>query len=147
MTTTRALSDGFSTTTAPREAGRRLRSAGAVFAGLLSTVIVTTAIDAVLHATGVFPPVPEIMSDALFALALAYRVPLNAAGCYVAGRLAPAAPLRHALLLGALGVVLSTLGAVAMWDCGPAWYSLGNIAIALPSALVGGRLALRARHG
>jgi hypothetical protein len=147
MTTTHALSEGLSTVTSPEKARRRLRSVGAVLAGLFSTVLVTTAIDGVLHATGVFPPAPEIMSDALFALALAYRVPLNAAGCYVAGRLAPAEPLRHALLLGALGVVLATLGAVVMWDCGPAWYSLGNIAVALPCALAGGRLAARARRG
>jgi hypothetical protein len=147
MTTTHAASDVRSTATTPETTRRTLRSAGAVFAGLLSTVLVTTAIDGVLHATGVFPPMPEIMSDSLFALALAYRVPLNAAGCYVAGRLAPSEPLRHALLLGALGVVLATVGAVAMWGCGPAWYSLGNIAIALPCAFAGGRLAARSRRG
>jgi hypothetical protein len=144
MTTTHALSE-HPITSAPVRS-RRLRSAGAIFAGLFSTVLVTTAIDAVLHATGVFPPIPVIMSDGLFVLALAYRIPLNAAGCYVAARLAPARPLRHALLLGALGVVLATLGAVAMGDLGPAWYSLANIAVALPCAFAGGRLAVRARR-
>jgi hypothetical protein len=146
MTTIHTLAHEMPSGT-PITARRRLRSASAVFAGLLSTALVTTAIDAVFHATGVFPPMPTIMSDALFTLALAYRIPLNAAGCYLAGRLAPTAPLRHALGLGALGVVLATIGAVTMWDCGPAWYSLANIAIALPCALVGGRLAARARNG
>ena len=79
------------------------------------------------------------MSDALFVLALAYRIPLNAFGCFVAARLAPANPMRHALALGSVGCVLATLGAIAMWDCGPAWYSLANIAVALPCAWLGGR--------
>jgi hypothetical protein len=51
--------------------------------------------------------------------------------------------MRHALALGALGVALATVGAIAMWDFGPAWYSLANIAIALPCAWVGGRFSTR----
>lgn len=140
MTTTHALSDNFSTPSA--SSPRRLRSVGAVLAGLVTTVAVTTAVDVVLHVTGVFPPMPTIMSDALLALALAYRIPLNMAGCYVAGRLAPSAPLRHALALGALGVVLATIGTVVMWSHGAAWYSLANIAVALPCAFVGGRISV-----
>ena len=84
------------------------------------------------------------MSDALFVLALAYRLVLNAAGCCIAARLAPANPMRHALALGAVGSVLATIGAIAMWDCGPAWYPLANIAVAFPCAWVGGRLGSKA---
>ena len=113
---------------------RTLRSVGAVTGGLLATVVTTTAFDAVLHQTGVFPAGPASMSDSLCALALSYRIVLNAGGCYVAGRLAPENPRRHAIALGVVGCVLATLGAIAMWDCGPAWYSLANIAVALPCA-------------
>ena len=120
------------------------RSVRAVLGGLVATFVVTTAVDMALHAAGVFPPFTERMSDSLFVLALAYRIPLNTAGSYLAARLAPAHPLRHALALGVLGVALATLGAVLMGDCGPAWYSVANIAIALPCAWLGGRL-LRAR--
>ncbi|WP_437494882.1 hypothetical protein [Sorangium sp. So ce1014] len=108
--------------------------------GLFATVILTTAVDLAFHASGIFPPHGERMSDSLFVLALAYRIPLNAAGCYVAAQLAPARPMRHALALGFLGVALATLGAVMMWELGPAWYSLANIAIALPCAWAGARL-------
>ena len=59
-------------------------------------------------------------------------------GCYVAARLAPARPLAHALGLGGIGGVLSTIGAVVMWEAGPAWYSLAIIGIALRSAWLGG---------
>ena len=125
----------------PANLSRRLalRSAGAVVGGLLATVVSTMAVDAVFHQTGVYPAGPALMSDALCALSLSYRVVLNAVGCYVAGRLAPANPRRHAFALGAVGCVLATLGAIAMWDCGPAWYSLANVAVALPCAWLGAR--------
>ncbi len=127
---------------APAPARRTLRSVAAVLGGLFSTFAITTAVDMVLHATRTFPPLGERMSDVLFVLALAYRIPFNIAGSYVAARLAPSRPMGHALALGLLGVVISTIGAVAMWDFGPAWYSLANIALALPCAWAGGRLRL-----
>jgi hypothetical protein len=81
------------------------------------------------------------MADALFVLALGYRIVLNAGGGYVAARLAPSRPLAHALALGAVGVVIATAGAIALGSQGPVWYSLANIAIAVPCAYVGGRRA------
>jgi hypothetical protein len=119
-----------------------MRRIGAVLAGLILIVVLSTATDMVLHATGVFPPVGQPMSDALFLLALAYRIVYGVAGCYVAARLAPDRPMQHALALGVIGLVLSTVGAIAMWDAGPAWYSLAVIAIVLPCAWAGGRLRI-----
>ena len=128
------------TFTQPHRPHLALRRAGAVFAGLLTIVILSTATDAVLHATGVYPPFPQRMADELFLLATAYRIGFGIAAGYVAARLAPDQPMRHALALGAIGVVLSTAGAVAMWELGPGWYSLAIIAIALPCAWAGARL-------
>jgi hypothetical protein len=139
------------TRTRPR---RLWRSVGAVVAGLLAIVVLSTATDMVLHATGVFPPLGRPMSDALFLLATAYRIVYGVAGCYTAARLAPDRPMQHALVLGVVGLVVSIAGAVATWNRGPAfgpkWYPLAVIAIALPCAWVGGRLRLmqlRARAG
>ncbi|WP_437729034.1 hypothetical protein [Sorangium sp. So ce861] len=140
MNTSEALQETLTITTDATPARTTLRSIGAVLCGLLSTVILTTAVDLALHASGVFPPHGERMADALFVLALAYRIPLNAAGCYVAARLAPARPRRHAFALGLVGIALAAVGAITMWDLGPAWYSLANIAIALPCAWAGARL-------
>jgi hypothetical protein len=117
-----------------------LRRTGAVFAGLLTIVILSTAADAVLHATGVYPPFPQRMADGLFLLATAYRIVFGVAAGYVTARLAPDHPTRHALVLGGIGVVISTAGAAAMWEFGPGWYSLAIIAIALPCAWAGARL-------
>ena len=73
---------------------------GSVLAGLVSIFFLSTATDMALHATSVFPPFGESMSDALFVLAAAYRVVYGIAGCYVTARLAPYSPLWHALALG-----------------------------------------------
>src|SRR5262245_23170487 len=122
---------------------RALRSVGAVLAGLVSTFVVTTAVDIVLHTLGVFPPMSERMADSLFVLALGYRIPVNVGGSYVTARLAPARPLRHALALGVVGTVIATVGAFAFGNMGPAWYSIANIVIALPCTWVGGKLVER----
>jgi len=118
-----------------------LRRVGAVLAGLFATFAVTTAVDAVLHATGIYAPmgVPP-MSDALFGLALGYRVVICTGGAYLTARLAPDRPLRHALVLGLIGLGLSVAGAVAFWDAGPHWYPLTVAASALPCAFLGGQL-------
>ncbi len=127
-----------------RRPRRLLRSIGAVFAGVLAIVILSMATDMAMHATGTFPPLGEPMSDALFLLATAYRTVYGVAGGYIAARLAPDRPMRHALALGVIGLVVSILGAVATWNEGPAfgpkWYPLAIIATALPCAWAGGRL-------
>lgn len=131
---------GTLTLDATRPTRRTLRSAGAVLAGLLAIVGLSTAADAVLHATGVYPPYPEVMADGLFLLATAYRVVFGIAGCWLAARLAPRSPMRHALALGGIGTALSVAGAAAMWEYGPAWYSLAIVAISFPCAWAGARL-------
>jgi hypothetical protein len=128
---------------APRVARARLRSVAAVASGLVAIFAVTTAVDVLLHALHVFPAWTERMSDALFVLALAYRIPFNVAGSYVTARLAPSRPMTHALALGAVGTFLASLGAIAMWAYGPAWYSIANILMAFPCAWAGAAAAWR----
>ena len=129
-------------TTLATPANGTARRIGAVLAGLFTIFAVTTATDASLHAAGVYPAPGVVMSQGLFLLASAYRVVYGVLGCYVTARLAPTRPLAHALALGVLGTLISTAGAVAMWDAGPGWYSLAVIAMALPCAWLGGKLRL-----
>ena len=117
-----------------------------MLAGFLAGVVLSLGTDIVLHTTGVFPPWGQRVSDALLLLATAYRTVYSVAGSYVAARLAPNRPMQHALALGVAGVVVSTLGAVATWNAGPAfgphWYPLALIALAMPTAWIGGSLAI-----
>lgn len=125
----------------PRRMGR---SMGAVFAGLVAIFALSIGTDVTLHAAGIFPAIGQPVSDELLLLATAYRCVYAVAGCYLAARLAPGRPMRHALALGVVGVILSTAGAVATWNRGPAfgphWYPLALIASSLPCAWMGGWL-------
>lgn len=121
-----------------------LKSIGAIFVGLMFIIITSLATDVVLHATGIYPPWFQPMSNALFGLATAYRVIYSVIGCYITARLAPNRPLVHALILGGVGELISMAGAAATWNqvpaLGPKWYPLALIVSALPCAFVGGKL-------
>lgn len=120
------------------------RSVGALFAGFVVVVVLSIGIDAALRASGVFPPQGQAMSDSLFLLATAYRTVIGILGSYITARLAPNRPMQHALVGGAIGLVLSIIGAVTTWNRGPAfgphWYPLALIVLAMPTAWVGGKL-------
>lgn len=138
--------------TAGQQPGARPgRSAAAVLAGALVVVIPSLGTDMLLRAVGVFPPFGQPMTDALYVLATVYRTIYGLAGSYAAARLAPRRPMAHALLLGAIGLVMSTAGAVAMWDkmpeLGPRWYPLALIVLAMPGAWAGGRLWTMQQRG
>ena len=124
-------------------ARRTLRSVGAVLAGLATLFAISSLTDAALHATGIFPSAGVAMSDPLFALAATYRAVYGVLGCYLTAWLARSRPMLHALALGGVGLVASTLGTVAMWDAGPHWYSLLVVASVLPCAWLGGALRVR----
>ncbi len=124
-----------------------LKSIGAVFAGLLFIFVTHTGTDALMHAAGVFPPPGQPMyNTGLLLLASFYRGIYSIIGCYITARLAPKKPMLHALILGGIGVLLSTGGAIVLWNFGPAWYPLSLIALSLPYSWFGGRL-VEARAG
>ncbi|MGH8622860.1 MAG: hypothetical protein ACRET3_12020, partial [Burkholderiales bacterium] len=115
----------------------------AVLAGLVAVFVLSLGTDQVLHMLGVYPPWGQPMYDAgLNVLALAYRIVYAVAGSWLAARLAPHGPMRHALALGVVGLVLSLAGAIAAipMDLGPAWYPIALVVTALPCAWLGGAL-------
>jgi len=119
------------------------RSLGAVAAGLLINVVLSSATDLLLVALGIFPPLtafddPAAYTDSLLLLALLYRSLFGVFSCYVAARLARTQPMAHALALGCIGVVIGSLGAMATWDTWTHWYSLAIVAVALPCGWLGG---------
>ena len=129
---------------------RWLASAGAVAAGFVVTAVASTATDAVMHATGIFPSTPRLMSDQLFGLATAYRAAFTVAGGYVAASLAPDRPMRHAWILAWIGVVAGLAGIVVYYtmgaaELGPSWYAISIPLEAIPCVWLGGRLALARR--
>jgi hypothetical protein len=115
------------------------QSIWAVVAGILFVIVVTTLVDIVLHAAGVFPPLGEPIDDRLSLIATSYRFVIGIAAGYLTAELAPSDPMKHAMILGIIGTVLGTLGVVASWGSklGPAWYPIALAAMAIPQSWAG----------
>lgn len=118
------------------------RSVWAIAAGVLVTVVVTTLVDVALHAAGVYPAQGTPLDDSHAAIATSYRLVIGVGAAWLTARLAPARPLRHALILGAVGTVLALVGVAVSWnrDLGPRWYPIALAVLALPQCWAGGRL-------
>src|SRR2546427_3078949 len=81
------------------EAVMNWKSTWAVIAGVLFIIVVTTLVDIALHAARVFPPMNKPINDRLALLATAYRIVISVFGAWLTARLAPANPMKHALIL------------------------------------------------
>lgn len=123
------------------------RSVWAVVAGFICTALLSVGTDAFMHARGIFPPTGEAMSDGLFVLAAAYRLVFTVLGGYMTAGLAPRRPMTHVVVLGTIGALAATGGAVATWNAGPAfgphWYPVLLVVTALPCVVAGGMLRMR----
>ena len=130
----------------PKPQSRIGRSISAVLVGMIVGIVLSLGTDMVLHAARVFPPWGEAMAgyDGALLLATIYRTAYGVAGSYITARLAPDRPMGHALALGAIGLAVSIVGAVATWNklpsLGPHWYPVALIVLAMPPAWVGGKL-------
>lgn len=124
------------------------RSIWAVVAGFLAAASLSIGVDAIMHATSIFPPVGEVMSNGLFVLATVYRCAFQVLGGYLTAHLAPAKPMKHVWILATIGQVASLLGILAWKAMGPAggplWYPLALVVTAMPTVWLGGRLSTRA---
>lgn len=120
----------------------RMKSLWAVVAGVVFIIVVTTLVDIVLHMVHVFPPMDQPIDDTLALLATSYRIVVGIAGAWLTARLAPANPMKHAMILGYVGVVLGLVGVVATWNLnlGPKWYAIALAALAIPQCWAGGKL-------
>ena len=98
----------------------------------------------------VMQAVPSAFDDAgrtrhigILMLMAAYVAVYAIAGCYVTARLAPNRPMRHALILGALGLAMNIAATISLWGTAPAWYHILNLVLVMPYAWIGGRLRER----
>ncbi|MBI5890062.1 MAG: hypothetical protein HZB47_05215 [Nitrosomonadales bacterium] len=119
------------------------RSVVAVLAGFIAVFALSLGTDQIMHALDVYPPWGEPMTDTgLLLLALGYRLVYGAAGGYLVAALAPHNPMRHALVMGGIGFVLSTAGGIAMWDMGAHWYPVALALSSVPCAWAGAALRI-----
>jgi hypothetical protein len=129
----------------PQVPPRRLgRSILALLAGIVLGIVLSVGTDLGLHAVGLVPSQIERWPNQLLLLATAYRSIYGVIGAYVIARLAPNRPMAHALTAGTLGMLVSIVGAAAMWSStiGQHWYPVALALTAVPTAWIGAKLRL-----
>lgn len=121
------------------------RTVLAVAAGFVLIAALSLGTDAMVRAAwpDAFDAAGATSSVPMLLLSLAYVGVFATAGCYLTASLAPNRPMRHALILGALGLAFNVAGTAAMWHTAPAWYHVAALALVLPYAWLGGRLRER----
>lgn len=120
-----------------------LKSIWSVVAGFLTVVALSVGTDYVLETLGVFPPQsePAAYTAGLLMVALIYRCVYTIAGGYVTAWIAPNRSMRHAIVLGFVGIVAGTIGVVVAWELSPQhWYPIALVVTALPCTWLGGRM-------
>lgn len=121
-----------------------VRSILAIVAGFLFIGALSFGTDAALIAAGLYPPHPVPVRDVgRILLASAYVAVYAIAGCWLAAFLAPNRPMRHALILGVLGLAFNVMNTVLTWGQAPTWAVALNLLLVMPYAWIGGRLRER----
>ncbi|WP_396208326.1 hypothetical protein [Gemmatimonas sp.] len=118
------------------------RSVVAVFSGFLLIAALSFGTDLAIRAAmpALFDANGRTDSVAVLLLTIGYVGLYATVGCYLAARLAPRSPMRHALVLGGLGLLFNVAGTYAAWDTAPAWYHIVSLVLVMLWAWLGGRM-------
>ena len=138
----------MNTQSTPQISSRRIgRSILAVLTGIIVGIILSTGTDFGLHAIGLTPSPKDRWPNHLLALATVYRSIYGIFCSWLIARLAPNRPMAHSIFTGVLGLIVSSLGAIAAWSttAGQHWYPIALALTALPTAWLGAKLWLMQR--
>jgi hypothetical protein len=118
-----------------------LKGIGAILAGMIFIVVSHTGTDFALEKLGIFTqPSEGFHITWMVVTATIYRCIYTLVGGYITAALAPNPPMRYVMILGIIGLVTSTLGAIATipMNIAPAWYPIALAVTALPCVWLGG---------
>lgn len=119
------------------------RSIFAIVAGFLLTGALNVGTSTLLSRVApdlVPPPGTPNGNTAGLILISAYVALFGVVGCYVTARLAPSRPMLHALIMGAIALVMNVAVTIPVWDNTPAWFNVYNLLAVMPYAWIGGRI-------
>jgi hypothetical protein len=120
-----------------------LKGIGAILAGMIFIVFSHAGTDFVLESLGIFTqPNEGFHTTWMVMTATIYRSIYTVVGGYITAALAPEPKVRYVVILGIIGVVASTLGAIATisMKISPIWYPIALVVLALPCVWLGGKL-------
>jgi hypothetical protein len=120
----------------------RVRSVFAVAAGFAATNIISLLADTA--SLKLVPQAFDVRSRPLdpqgLLLVLAGTALAGVVGGYVTARIATRRHIAHAAALGMVQLVLALVASLLSWSSGPAWFHLVTLALAVPAALLGGKI-------
>lgn len=121
-----------------------LKSIGAILAGFVLTFILSLGTDFALNATG-FLKMENFKENSNIVVlgVIVYRFIFNVVGCYLTAKLAPLNPMKHCIIIGIIGTVLSLVASIAMWNEAVPFYNISVILMSIPSAYIGAKLFLK----
>ena len=123
-----------------------LKGIGAILAGMIFIVATHAGTDFVLESLGIFTqPNEGFHTTWMVVTATIYRSIYTVVGGYITAALAPTPKMRYVVILGIIGVVAGTLGAIATipQKIAPSWYPIALVVLALPCVWLGGKLRTR----
>jgi hypothetical protein len=117
------------------------KSIAAISAGILLVIVLSTGTDEILKKL-------KVLSDAnnssvtiwMLALALAYRCLYAIVAGYITALLAPKRRMWHVMVVGYIGLAVSTVSAIINWNNPDQWYPIALAMTSLPSVWLGGKL-------
>ena len=121
-----------------------IKSIGAIIAGFALGAALSIGADFLMEKLGIMSM--ENFKDTslgIVILVIAYRFIFNVSGCFLTAKLAPKNPMKHVIIIGIIGTILSILGTIAMWDKAIPFYNIAIILISFPSAWLGGELFIK----
>ena len=123
----------------------KIKSICAVAAGFAAIVLLSLGADMILRVllSRRFSPDGGTWDATVLIIVLFYSTAFGILGCYLAARLSPQKPKRHALILGCVALLLSIVATIANWKTAPAWYHLIALLCILPAAWIGGEMRER----
>lgn len=124
-----------------------LKSIGACLAGFFTVAILSVATDALFAKISFISTQLTAQNGVwlwwMLLIALVYRSIYTVFGGYIIAKLAPQNPMKHVIIVGIIGTVLSIAGMIAMWSLGNQWYSILIAATSIPLMWLGGKLAIK----
>jgi len=123
-----------------------LKGIGAILAGMVFIVVSHAGTDFVLESLGIFTqPSEGFHTTWMVVTATIYRSIYTVVGGYITAALAPIPKMPYVLILGIIGVVAGTVGAIVTipMNIAPIWYPIALVVLGLPCVLLGGKLRTR----
>jgi FtsH-binding integral membrane protein len=119
-----------------------MRSVWAVLSGFILIGLLGFGTDAIMHAMSpwAYDEKGGTTNLPILLVSMVYSAVYGLVGCYATARLAPSNPMKHSLILGGMGVVITSLINFQLWGHVPAWWSIANVLVVMPLAWAAGRL-------